>query len=382
VIRGWPGLLRRSMGRPLWSHIALAAGLAAFSTVDTLLDRSIADRAVALAGVEVAAAALLALRRVRPLVALSGALGLLGAAELVLGHYQSWASVLIALVAVYSAAAYATNLPYVLAVAAAFAVTLAIGEPAGRAAADALWTIIALSLPLTVGLTVRRVRAREAEAQQRAAEVEQQRVHQMARAAADERRRIARELHDEVGQTLTGVMLQVEGLAGVVPDAAQDQLDELRETARHGTEEVRHIARRLRPEALDELGLQSAMAALATAIGEQARIPIERRLQPDPPLSKAEELVVYRVAQEALTNVVRPAGATRASLELRCRNGWTVLIVRDNGCGLSPRSLASSNGIRDVRERAMLIGADFSIHSPDEGDTEVRVSIPPTLEPT
>ena len=72
-----------------------------------------------------------------------------------------------------------------------------------------------------------------------------------------ERRRIARELHDEVGQTLTGVMLQIEGLAASIPDELRGQLDELRETARHGTEEVRRIARRLRPDALEELGLQA-----------------------------------------------------------------------------------------------------------------------------
>src|SRR6185503_16253090 len=83
----------------------------------------------------------------------------------------------------------------------------------------------------------------------------------------NERRRIARELHDEVGQTLTGVMLQIEGLAPSIPD-------ELRETARHGTEEVRRIARRLRPDALDELGLSSALAALASAFERQARVPV------------------------------------------------------------------------------------------------------------
>ena len=131
-----------------------------------------------------------------------------------------------------------------------------------------------------------------------------------------ERQRIARELHDEVGQTLTGVMLQVEGLAGEIPDELQDQLDELRETARHGTEEVRRIARRLRPEALEDLGLESALAALAAAIGEQAGLRIERRLEPGLPLSEEQELVVYRIAQEALTNVARHAGATEVQLHL------------------------------------------------------------------
>ena len=91
------------------------------------------------------------------------------------------------------------------------------------------------------------------------------------RVQEDERSRIARELHDEVGQTLTGVMLQVEGLAAKIPEELRDQLDELRETARSGTEDVRRIARQLRPEALEDLGLQSALAALATAFGEQAR---------------------------------------------------------------------------------------------------------------
>src|SRR5215216_2830290 len=97
-----------------------------------------------------------------------------------------------------------------------------------------------------------------------------------------ERRRIARELHDEVGQTLTGVMLQVEGLAASIPD----ELDELRETARAGTEDIRRIARQLRPEALEDLGLQSALAALATSFSDQARVTVERRLEPSLPLSR------------------------------------------------------------------------------------------------
>jgi two-component system, NarL family, sensor histidine kinase UhpB len=193
-----------------------------------------------------------------------------------------------------------------------------------------------------------------------------------------ERQRIARELHDEVGQTLTGVMLQVEGLAAAIPEELRGQLDELRETARHGTEEVRRIAGRLRPEALDELGLHAALAALAAAFRQQTHIALDRRFDTPVPLSPEQELVVYRVAQEALTNVARHAGAARVDLELRCEDRLATLTIRDDGRGLSPGSLPSSNGIRGMRERAMLIGANLVIDSgPGEG-TEVRLTIPVT----
>jgi two-component system sensor histidine kinase UhpB len=191
-----------------------------------------------------------------------------------------------------------------------------------------------------------------------------------------ERRRIARELHDEVGQTLTGVMLQVEGLAATIPDELREQLDELRETARHGTEEVRRIARRLRPEALEDLGLQSALSALATGFGEQPRIAVRRRLQPSPALSAEQELVVYRIAQEALTNVVRHAHATAVELSLEHDELETVLTVADDGRGLAPGSLPSAHGIRGMRERAMLIGAGLRIATRVGGGTEVQLIVP------
>jgi two-component system, NarL family, sensor histidine kinase UhpB len=194
-----------------------------------------------------------------------------------------------------------------------------------------------------------------------------------------ERQRLARELHDEVGQTLTGVMLQVEGLAATIPEESREQLDELRETARHGTEEVRRIVRRLRPEALEDLGLQSALAALATTVGEQARLRIERRLEPRLPLSQEQELVVYRIAQEALTNVARHAEAAQVHLHLERADEHVVLMVRDDGRGLPPNAFRSSEGIRGMRERAMLIGSQLTIAEPSSGGTEVRLSIP--LEP-
>jgi two-component system, NarL family, sensor histidine kinase UhpB len=201
-------------------------------------------------------------------------------------------------------------------------------------------------------------------------------ARQALRVLEGERSRIARELHDEVGQTLTGAMLQVEALAARIPDDLRNELDELRETARSGTEDVRRIARQLRPEALEDLGLQSALAALATSFGEQTQVNVKRRLKPSLPLSKDEELVVYRVAQEALTNVARHAQATRVVLRLHQNRALTVLTVRDNGRGLCAGALPSAHGIRGMRERAMLIGAQLQIDSKPGRGTEIKLSIP------
>ena len=117
----------------------------------------------------------------------------------------------------------------------------------------------------------------------------------------------------------------------------------------------------MRPEALEDLGLQSALAALAGRIGEQAHLRISRTLQPHLPLSEQQELVVYRVAQEALTNVARHATAERAHLRLNGTASYAVLVVRDDGRGLDPGARSSSHGIRGMRERAMLIGAELAI---------------------
>jgi two-component system sensor histidine kinase UhpB len=201
-------------------------------------------------------------------------------------------------------------------------------------------------------------------------------ARQALRVLEGERSRIARELHDEVGQTLTGAMLQVEGLSARIPDDLRDELDELRETARSGTEDVRRIARQLRPEALEDLGLQTALAALATSFAEQAQVQVERCLAPSLRLSEDEELVVYRVAQEALTNVARHAQATRVELRLQRNGALTTLTVRDDGRGLSPGALPSAHGIRGMRERAMLIGAQLHIDSKPGRGTEIKLAIP------
>jgi two-component system sensor histidine kinase UhpB len=191
-----------------------------------------------------------------------------------------------------------------------------------------------------------------------------------------ERQRVARELHDEVGQTLTAMMLQIESLGAKIPPDLRDELDELRETTRLGAEDVRRIAVRLRPEALEDLGLHSALSALATAFGEHAGVQVERRLERVPSLSEEQELVIYRVAQEALTNVARHARATCAVVTLGRSDGHVTLRVRDDGQGLPELAESSSTGIRGMRERAMLVGAQLSIGPAGGGGTEVVLRVP------
>jgi len=193
-----------------------------------------------------------------------------------------------------------------------------------------------------------------------------------------ERRRIARELHDEVGQTLTAMLLQIESIHADAPERLGAELDELRETARSGAEDLRRIAQRLRPEALEELGLESALVALSDAFVEHSGVPVSRRIEAGLTMDPQDELVIYRVAQEALTNVARHAAARNVALDFgREPGGAVALRVRDDGRGFpGGQPDGASFGLRGMRERAVLIGARLRVESsPGEG-TEVLLRLP------
>ncbi len=190
-----------------------------------------------------------------------------------------------------------------------------------------------------------------------------------------ERHRVAQELHDEVGQTLTAVLLQLERVQRTAPDGLREELEEVRETARASLEEVRQIAQRLRPEALDELGLQSALAALAERVSGQGGLSVVRDLDgPLPRLTPEAELVIYRVAQEGLTNALRHADASEAVLTLRRDGGGVTLTVADDGRGLDGSDAGA--GIQGMRERALLAGGRVDVRNRAEGGAEVRLELP------
>ena len=187
------------------------------------------------------------------------------------------------------------------------------------------------------------------------------------RAREAERLRIARGLHDEVGQVLTGVLLQLDSAA-----------EETKQAVRQALEEVRRIARELRPEMLEHLGLVSALTELSRRFADQSGLRIERRFGDDlPPLSAEAELAVYRVAQESLTNVARHAQASRVVLTLEPGVGSVVLRVVDDGCGMSDTAaLNGHGGLRGMREHALLVGGALAIKHAREGGVEVRLEVP------
>ncbi|MDH6222167.1 sensor histidine kinase [Streptomyces pseudovenezuelae] len=189
-----------------------------------------------------------------------------------------------------------------------------------------------------------------------------------------ERHRIARELHDEVGQTLTAVLLQLKRVADRAPEGLREEVGQAQEATRAGLDEIRRIARRLRPGVLEELGLSSALRSLAaefTTHGLTVRHDVSGEL---PPLTEESELVVYRVAQEGLTNTARHASADRAEVRLRPVADGLELLVRDNGKGIG--TAVDGAGISGMRERALLIGARFSLAPAPGRGTDVRLLIP------
>ncbi|MDU0294047.1 sensor histidine kinase [Saccharothrix longispora] len=188
-----------------------------------------------------------------------------------------------------------------------------------------------------------------------------------------ERSRIARELHDEVGQTLTAVLLDLKRVADHAPEDVRAELRQVQETTRGSLDEIRRIARRLRPGVLEELGLTSALKALTAEMSSDGLVARSRFDHDLPELGEEAELVLYRVAQECLTNTARHARATRVDLSLR-RAGPTVeLVVRDDGRGIGDAEEGA--GITGMRERALLVGAELEV-SGDGSGTTVRLRVP------
>ncbi len=203
------------------------------------------------------------------------------------------------------------------------------------------------------------------------------------RAQEQERHRLAQDLHDEVNQALTGILLRLEATIGDAPESLRAELRETKSLANQAMEELLTLARQLRPTALDDHGLVSALHSQVTHFGERTGIRAEfTRHGSIPPLSDEQQLVIYRITQESLSNIAQHAGATQVDVQLSFV-GAIVLRVTDDGRGFAP--IYASNGaptgrpgglgLSGMRERALLVGGDFSVFSRPGGGTTIELSL-------
>jgi len=206
-------------------------------------------------------------------------------------------------------------------------------------------------------------------------------IGKIVRAQEEERKHVARELHDQLGQMLSKTLLTVDSSCAAC-ESRQTQCPTIRSDIREMIDEVRLLAWKVRPSILDDYGLNRA---LEQYIGETAKrvgfsLDYQSAIPPDTERFAGPEVEVtlYRIAQEAITNIIRHAKATEASVILMCREHEIVLLVEDNGVGFdmkreeSPRAL----GLMGMRERAALVGGELKIASEVGKGTTVRVRIP------
>jgi two-component system sensor histidine kinase UhpB len=176
---------------------------------------------------------------------------------------------------------------------------------------------------------------------------------------------------------MTGVLFLLKQLGREASTERQRaSLKEAQDAIRANLEEVRRIGQELRPEALDHLGLASAVTNLSHAFARRTEVAVERRIDPDlGELDPNVELVLYRVAQESLTNVARHSGATRVQLDL-VRDGRSVVLrVADNGKGFDEPH-AEGGGLRGIRENSLIVGGALAIKPSSTGGVEIRLEVP------
>lgn len=200
-------------------------------------------------------------------------------------------------------------------------------------------------------------------------------------AQENERQRIARELHDSTSQSLTSLLVGLQNLkAAPTPDEMICRIDDLRETLTHTLDEVRSISWRLRPAALDDLGLRSALENYIEDYRRRHGLQVDFVMRAGAGRLPAEvETAVYRIVQECLTNTARYAGAKSASVFIGQRDHTLRVIVEDDGRGFDVDTILQNSrslGLKGIRERAALFGGTFHVESNPGTGTSVVVEIP------
>ena len=194
----------------------------------------------------------------------------------------------------------------------------------------------------------------------------------------DERRRIALELHDGVGQVLAAMTLTLDAAGGSLgPRARAQRVSAARKMAETALAEVRHLAHRMRPARLEERGLTAAIRDLAGQSGFPVRVHVDPQLDPMPALEPTMTVGVYRIVQEALANAARHSGAPVAHVSIGLRDRHLLVLISDEGRGFDPRAAVDPGiGLAGMYERAELLGGSLWIQSADGQGTCITLDLP------
>jgi two-component system, NarL family, sensor histidine kinase DevS len=221
--------------------------------------------------------------------------------------------------------------------------------------------------------------ARAAVAVDQARLIQRDALRRVVRAQEDERRRLARELHDETGQALTSILLGLKSLEDLDDVAALGQgVAALRERVVATLQDVRRLAVELRPAALDDFGLGAALERLTAGFAEQTglKVELESRLQDDR-LPEEVETVLYRIVQEALTNIAKHAQASRVSIVITQKPGAVGAVIEDDGRGFDPdQSVDGGIGLIGMRERVALLDGSMTIETAPGKGTTLVIEVP------
>lgn len=217
------------------------------------------------------------------------------------------------------------------------------------------------------------VAQRTAELQRALGEIEAF-AHGLDRGIEDERRRLAREVHDQLGQLLTALKMMVHRALQGAPGREQDW-PQIEAVLGEGIATVRRISAALRPPLLDDLGLEAALGLAGRQFAERTGLACEVALVDAGRLSADQSNQLYRIAQEALTNVARHAQAARVRIEGAAVDGRYRLVVEDDGVGMAPQA-RSSLGLLSMRERAALAGGELRIGSGAAGGVRIEAMVP------
>lgn len=205
-------------------------------------------------------------------------------------------------------------------------------------------------------------------------------VRRVVEAQEVERARLARELHDETGQALTSILLGLKALEErVQTDDSGAAIAELRELVVATLQDVRRLAVELRPATLDDFGLVPALERLRDTMSEQGDVAVEVKsdLDDQQRLPEKTETALYRIVQEALTNVLKHAEATRVTVRLRRVDRFVEVVVQDDGAGFDPQDVRDGGlGLVGMRERVALLGGRMAVDSSQGAGTMLRAEVP------